>query len=410
MLRWWVAFMTLFAISLATSLATTPLARRIAIRVGAIDYPSARRVNKSPVPRMGGIAIYMAVMLSFVVGAVGSHFLGWRVFSTSAWNERLDYRLILLSFTAIFVTGLLDDKFSLSPAQKLVGQVVAACLAVWGGLIIDEIIDPVHYVRISLGWLAYPITVIYLVAYTNIFNLIDGLDGLASGIAGIASVTMWVVSVLASHMDAAAFAIILAGACLGFLRYNFHPAAVFLGDSGSLLIGFVLGSISLLSVSRVAGLTAIIVPLVIAGIPIIDTFSAIVRRGRAHVSIGHADKGHIHHRLLSEGFNQRQTVLVMYAWTAILCVSSVVMTQVAIGPRVLIFVVLIVASFLFAWHLHLFEPVLLHHYDQKTGEDELVCPEDPEFEEEAERFEDEHAERIDRLTGPAAPPADRHQR
>lgn len=396
MQRWWVPFFALFAISLATSLATTPLARRIAIRLGAIDYPSARRVNKTPIPRMGGIAIFCAIILSFGLGALGSHLLGWKLFSTSAWDERLNYPLIIGSFSVIFATGLVDDKFSLSPPQKLLGQVIAAVLAVCGGLIIDEVIDPIHYARISLGWLAYPVTVVYLVAYTNIFNLIDGLDGLASGIAGIASLTMWVVSTLAGHMDAAAFAIILAGACLGFLRYNFNPASIFLGDSGSLLIGFVLGSISLLSVSRVAGLTAIIVPLVIAGIPIIDTFSAIVRRGRAHVSIGHADKGHIHHRLLSAGFNQRQTVLVMYAWTAILCVSAVVMMQVAIGPRILIFILLVVASFMFARHLRLFDPVLLHHYDKRTGEDELVCPEDPEFEEEAERFEDEHGERIER--------------
>ena len=267
---------------------------------------------------------------------------------------------------------------------------MGTCVTVSGGLVIDVIVDPLSNGGIELGWLTYPITVVYLVAYTNIFNLIDGLDGLAAGIACIAGITMWIVSTMAGHLDAAALSLLLAGATLGFLRYNFNPASIFMGDSGSLLIGFVLGSISLMSVQRIAGLTSIIVPLVIAGIPIIDTFSAIVRRGRAHVSIGQADKGHIHHRLMDEGFNQRQTVLFIYAWTGVLCVGSVMMTQVTVIPRIFIFCILVVSSILFAMRLHLFQPVLLHHYNPETGADELVAPQDPAFAEEAEKFEERH--------------------
>ena len=382
----WLPYLCLFVASLAATLATTPLARRIAVRVGAVDYPNARRINKTPIPRMGGIAIFCGIVAAFVVQYLGTTYLGWPVVLVPSPRLEVNYWLLVLAFLVIFATGLLDDRYSLKPLQKLAGQVLAAVLAVVGGLVIGDISNPLGGPFVSLGWLAYPVTVIYLVAYTNIINLIDGLDGLAAGISALASLTMFVLSVLAGRLDAAALAIAVVGSSLGFLRYNFHPASIFMGDSGALTLGFALGAVSLLSVTRFAGLTTIIVPLVIAAVPIIDTFSAIVRRLRGHVSIGHADRGHIHHRLMAEGFDQRQAVLLMYAWTALLCVGSLVMTQVDTIPRIVIFVLLLVASFAFAWHLRLFEPVLLHHYDPKTGEDELVTPADDAFEEEAERL------------------------
>ena len=390
MLRWWLPFLAVFAASFLVTLATTPLARRIAWRLRAVDYPAARRVNKRPVPRMGGLAIVCGLVAGELVQALGVAFLGWpRVFVPVA-RQTVNYWLLFLSFLVIFLTGLVDDKFTLTPRQKLLGQVVASVVAVASGLVIDEIVNPLQNSVIHLGLAAMPITVVFLVAYTNIFNLIDGLDGLASGIACIAGLTMWIVSTISGRLDAAVLAIMISGTTLAFLRYNFHPASIFLGDSGALLIGFALGTVSLLSVSRVSGLTAIIIPLVVAGIPIIDTFSAIVRRGRAHVSIGHADKGHIHHRLMSVGLGQRQTALVIYAWTAALCVGSVVMTQVEVFPRICIFVALVVASGAFASRLRLFRPVLLHHRDSKTGEDELVTPQDPAFEQEREKFDEQH--------------------
>ena len=382
----WLPYLCLFVASLVATLATTPLARRIAVRVGAVDYPNARRINKTPIPRMGGIAIFCGIVAAFVVQYLGTTYLGWPVVLVPSPRLEVNYWLLVLAFLVIFATGLLDDRYSLKPLQKLAGQVLAAVLAVVGGLVIGDTSNPLGGPLVSLGWLAYPVTVIYLVAYTNIINLIDGLDGLAAGISALASLTMFVLSVLAGRLDAAALAIAVVGSSLGFLRYNFHPASIFMGDSGALTLGFALGAVSLLSVTRFAGLTTIIVPLVIAAVPIIDTFSAIVRRLRGHVSIGHADRGHIHHRLMAEGFDQRQAVLLMYAWTALLCVGSLVMTQVDTIPRIVIFALLLVASFAFAWHLRLFEPVLLHHYDPKTGEDELVTPADDAFEEEAERL------------------------
>ncbi len=386
----WIPFSSLFAAALLTSLAATPLARRIAVKLGAIDKPTGRRVNKVPVPRMGGIAIFCGIAAAFAVQYVGTMLLGWPVVLVPSPKLRVNYWMLVLAFCVIFGTGLLDDKFSLKPAQKLAGQVFAAVIAVAGGLVIGDISSPLGPEFISLGWLAYPVTVIYLVAYVNIINLIDGLDGLAAGISAIASFTMFVLSVMAGRLDAAALSIAVTGSSLGFLRYNFHPASIFMGDSGSLTLGFALGCSSLLSVTRFAGLTTIIVPLVIAAVPILDTLSAIVRRTRAHVSIGQADRGHIHHRLMDEGFDQRQAVLVMYAWTLMLCLGSVVMTQVGTWPRVGIFCALAAASFLFAHKLHLFEPVLLHHYNPRTGKDELISPADDAFEAEAEKQSEQH--------------------
>ena len=382
----YVPYLCLFVAALLASLLSTPLAKRLATLLGAVDYPSARRINKRPVPRMGGVAIFSGIVAAFAVQYLGTTYLGWPVVLVPSPKLEVNYWLLVLAFVVIFLTGVLDDVVSLRPGQKLVGQVAAAGLAVAAGLVIGDISNPVAHGFVQLGWLAYPVTVVYLVAYVNIINLIDGLDGLAAGISAIASLTMFALSVWAGRLDSAALSIAVVGSTLGFLRYNFHPAQIFMGDSGSLTLGFALGVASLLSVTRFAGLTTTIVPLVIAAVPIIDTFSAIVRRLRGHVSIGHADRGHIHHRLMAEGFDQRQAVLLMYGWTALLCLGAVVMTKVGVWPRIVIFCALVAASAVFSSKLRLFDPVLLHHLDPKTGEDELVAPGDDGFAEEAEKL------------------------
>ena len=396
MSKQWLAYLCLFVVALVVSLLMTPIAAKIAWKVDAIDYPDSRRINREPIPRMGGIAIFSGILAMLLVRYLGSQYLGWSMaFTPSPHLRNVDYFLLGIAFVIVFVTGVIDDCVSLSPRKKLFGQILASCVAVASGLVIGDIVNPSSARElIHVGWLTYPITVIYLVAYTNIFNLIDGLDGLASGIAFIASVTLTVLSLLRGQVDAATLAIALAGSTLGFLKYNVHPASIFLGDSGSLLLGFTLATISLLSVTRISSLTTIIVPLVVAGIPIIDTLSAIIRRSRAHVSVGQADRGHIHHRLLDEGFDQRQTVLVIYAWTVLLSVGAIIMTQIGPIARIVVFVMLVVASVLIAAKLRLFSPVLLHHYNPRTGHDELITPQNPAFEKEEARLEQEHANRV----------------
>ena len=397
LVEWWLPYACLFVTALVVALATTPLARLIATRLGAVDKPSARRINKRTTPRMGGIAIFLALIAAVIVQYHGTMQLGWPPVLIPSPRMSVDYYLLAVSFLVIFLTGAVDDVVQLKPLPKLAGQVLAACIAVAGGLRINVIINPFGGGEFALEWIGYPLTVLYLVAYVNIINLIDGLDGLASGITLISCITLFSLANLAGRLDAAALAISVAGATLGFLRYNFNPASIFLGDSGSLLLGFSLGTISLLNVTRMAGLTTIIVPLVISFVPIVDTLSAIIRRKRAHVSVGHADKGHIHHRLIQEGYNQRQAVLLVYAWTAFLCGGSLIMTQVEVWPRIAIFCLLIGVSFVIAKHLKLFEPVLRHHYNPKSGEDELVTPDDPAFAVEQERAEERSEERLARL-------------
>lgn len=351
---------SVFLLALAGTVVMTPVARIFARKVGAVDMPGPRRVNKEPIPRMGGIGVLFGILLATSVMLYSLEHLGWAREFDVYYGSHIRPYWYVLSLILMFLTGLIDDKYHLTPMQKLLGQFVATSIATFSGLRLAEVLAPFENGVINLGVFAYPATIVFLIAYTNMFNLIDGLDGLASGIAHIASFTMFVVASLAGRMDSAMQAMILCGATLGFLVYNFHPASVFLGDSGSLLIGFMMGCISLMSVSRVAGLTTILVPLVIAGIPIIDTLSAIIRRKKANVSIGHADKGHLHHRLMDEGYNQRQAVLFVYAWTALLCLGAVTMTQIDLVPRMCVFVVLIGMSFLMSSQLQLLRPAIAH--------------------------------------------------
>ena len=370
------------AAAFITTYACVPLARRLAISLDAVDYPSKRRINKTPIPRMGGVAVLAGLIAALIVQLAGTWYLGWPPVLIPHPSMTINYPLLGISFLLIFLTGAVDDVVSLRPRAKLAGQAVAAVCAVASGVAIHSVVNPFGTDYIQLGWFAYPITVIYLVAYTNIINLIDGLDGLATGISAIAALSMFSFAVLSGRVDAAALAIALMGSCLAFLRYNFHPASIFLGDSGALLLGFALGTISLLNVSRTAALTSLIIPLIVAGVPILDTLAAIIRRMRGHVSIGQADKGHIQHRLIEEGYDQRQAVLLIYLWCILLSIGAATINQVDIALRVVIFIVLLACSVAFALRLHLFEPVLRHHYNPKTHRNEFVTPDDPAFAEE----------------------------
>ena len=387
-------FLPYIAVAAAAFVVTfvcTPAAKRLAIRLDAVDYPSKRRINTQPTPRLGGLAVFLGLLVAMVVAVFGGTHLGWPPVLVSHPSLAVDYHLLAVAVLLMVATGTADDIVQLSPKAKFAGQIIAASVAVAGGLVIHQIVNPfAGDTYIELGWLAYPITVIYLAAFTNIINLIDGLDGLASGISCIAALSMFSFAILAGRHDAAAFSLALAGSCLAFLRYNFNPASIFLGDSGSLLLGFSLGIISLLNVSRTAAVTSLLIPLIVAGVPIIDTFSAIIRRTRAHVSIGQADKGHIHHRLIQEGYNQKQAVLLIYAWCILLSLGAAAINQVGVIWRVLIFLALLACSAAFAIHLHLFEPVLRHHFNADTHEDEIVTPDDPAFADEEATAEAKH--------------------
>ncbi len=362
-MAWW-QYLILFAASCIVTILVVPLAKQLAKRLDAIDYPSERRVNKQPIPRLGGVAILSGIIASLILLLICSECFGWRA-SFLPGLTRINYVGAILSVVVIFATGFIDDVISLGPKAKLAGQIIAATIAAFSGILLSTIHNPFGPGYIDFGWFAYPITIFYLVAFANIINLIDGLDGLAAGISGICAMAIFVISVMTAQIDAAILSILIAGACFGFLRHNFNPASIFMGDSGALFLGFALGAVSLMATTRSALFVSLLVPVIAAGIPVIDTFFAIVRRLRAHKPIDSADKGHIHHKLLQAGFSQRKTVLIMYLWTLVLATCSIAIAEASGATRIVAIVIAILLTIYMIWKLKLLDPVLVHHYNPR---------------------------------------------
>ena len=361
----WLEYGVLFAVAAVVTIALTPLARKLAIKLDAIDYPSARRVNMLPIPRMGGVAIFGGILASLAVAGFGVYAFGWVDPFVDYNGIEVNYWGVLLGTVLIFLVGAVDDVVDLNPKAKMLGQIVAACVVAGSGLLFSSIHNPFGEGYIEFGWVAYPLTVFYLVAFANVINLIDGLDGLAAGITGISAITILLFAVLTGRFDAALFGVILVGVCAGFLKSNFFPASIFMGDSGALLLGFALGIISLFAVARSALFVSLLVPILAAGVPILDTFFAIVRRKREHRPIDEADKGHIHHRLMRAGFSQRATVLIMWAWTALLAACGVIITWADNLVRIPIFLIACAVTAYAIVKLRLLGDALSHHFNPR---------------------------------------------
>lgn len=361
----WLEYGVLFAVAAVVTIALTPLARKLAIKLDAIDYPSARRVNMLPIPRMGGVAIFGGILAALSVAGFGVYAFGWVDPFVDYNGIEVNYWGVLLGTVLIFLVGAVDDVVDLNPKAKMLGQIVAACVVAGSGLLFSSIHNPFGEGYIEFGWVAYPLTVFYLVAFANVINLIDGLDGLAAGITGISAITILLFAVLTGRFDAALFGVILVGVCAGFLKSNFFPASIFMGDSGALLLGFALGIISLFAVARSALFVSLLVPILAAGVPILDTFFAIVRRKREHRPIDEADKGHIHHRLMRAGFSQRATVLIMWAWTALLAACGVIITWADNLVRIPIFLIACAVTAYAIVKLRLLGDALSHHFNPR---------------------------------------------
>lgn len=372
----WLEYGVLFAVAAVVTIALTPLARKLAIKLDAIDYPSARRVNMLPIPRMGGVAIFGGILAALAVAGFGVYAFGWVDPFIDYNGIEVNYWGVLLGTVLIFLVGAVDDVVDLNPKAKMLGQIVAACVVAGSGLLFSSIHNPFGEGYIEFGWVAYPLTVFYLVAFANVINLIDGLDGLAAGITGISAITILLFAVLTGRFDAALFSAILVGVCAGFLKSNFFPASIFMGDSGALLLGFSLGVISLFAVARSALFVSLLVPILAAGVPILDTFFAIVRRKREHRPIDEADKGHIHHRLMRAGFSQRATVLIMWAWTALLAACGVIITWADNLERIPIFLIACAVTAYAIVKLRLLGDALSHHFNPRR-KPELREPQEP---------------------------------
>ncbi len=294
-----------------TALVSTPVVKRIAFKVGAVDLPDKRKVHKEPMPRLGGLAIYLA----FMVGML------------SFGTLDRDNLIIMTGATLIVAVGVLDDIYQLPAKVKLAGQIAAGAVPVLAGIRIEWIGGLLGGDYIYFEEFSFPLTIFWIVAFTNVVNLIDGLDGLAAGVGAIGSFTIAFLALQAGYADTAYIYGVLCAAIIGFLPFNFNPASIFMGDTGSMFIGYIVGAFSVDGVVKTAATVSLLVPAIAFGLPIMDTAFAIVRRYRNGVPIFKPDKGHIHHRLLALGLTQREAVLVMHGITLALALAAVFLAR-----------------------------------------------------------------------------------
>jgi UDP-GlcNAc:undecaprenyl-phosphate GlcNAc-1-phosphate transferase len=350
----WRHYLFLVAVAGIVTAAATPLVRILSLRWGITAKPGGRNVHTGEISRLGGVAMFLGFLAALIAEWVAEMWFG--VGGDALLKGDGPLFGFLIGLLVIFATGVIDDILSLSPAAKLAGQVLAAGVVVYFGLRVDFVANPFAGGGLqSLGLLGIPVTLVWIVGFTNVINLIDGLDGLAAGVTMIATISFLVLAHQQNQLVAAAISCALIGCCAGFLRYNFNPASIFMGDSGAMFLGFTLGCLALLGVMKSVAAITLAVPLLIIGVPIFDTATAIIRRVRHQRPIQEADNGHIHHRLLGRGFNQRQTVLIIYVWSAMLAVGGYAMRW-APGPyRIASFALLAVLSGFMASWLGLFE-------------------------------------------------------
>ncbi len=283
-----------FVISLVISIILTPFVRKIAYKLKALDYPTYRKVHKEPIPRIGGIAFYLSILLVNLI-----------------FNKTVVVERILLVGSLVFIVGLLDDFVELKPTPKFGLTFLVIMISVLIGIRLESFKIPYTDITIS-GWLAYVFSFLWLLGITNAMNFIDGLDGLAAGISAISSFSLLIISLLLRRMESAIFLSIMLGGVLGFLFFNFPPASIIMGDSGAMFLGFLLSAISIAGVLKFSALINLLVPILILGVPILDTIFSIIRRiatGRAPWKF---DKDHIHHRFLKIGMDTKQSIGFIY--------------------------------------------------------------------------------------------------
>jgi UDP-GlcNAc:undecaprenyl-phosphate/decaprenyl-phosphate GlcNAc-1-phosphate transferase len=302
-------------VSFGLSLILTPIFRDIFRSYGVVDEPDHnRKIHKYPIPRVGGIAVAASYVASFFIVQLITGILDEQL--TLVWK-------VLPAACIIFAVGVVDDLWGLKPWQKLIGQVVAAGVACWFGVLAVDVVG-LH----GRAWWTIPVTILWLLACSNAFNLVDGMDGLAAGVGMFATLTMFIAAIMQKNVALAMATVPLAGCLVGFLCYNFNPATIFLGDSGSLLIGFLLGCYGIIWTQKSATLLGMTAPLMALSLPLVDVGLAITRRFLRRQPIFSADRGHIHHRLLDRGMSPRKAALLLYGICSIVAVFSLLQSVV----------------------------------------------------------------------------------
>ena len=371
----WVKVIMAILVAFGISICVTPTVKSFATKVGAIDVPDHKRhIHTHPIPRMGGLAIFFGFMLSALLLA----------------DITTEVRGILLGAIVIVAVGALDDVISLKPWTKFLAQIAAAIIAVAHGVVIRVMMNPNVFSKsesVLLGWLAIPITILWIVGITNSVNLIDGLDGLAVGVSTISCITILVVALRVAEPNVAILVAALAGACIGFMPYNLNPAKIFMGDTGSLLLGYVLSTVSVLGLFKFYTVVTFVVPVLALAVPLSDTVFAFVRRIAHGQSPFQADRGHFHHKLMDLGLNQKQAVAILYAISAVLGLAAVTLTTSGIVRITLLVMALVIALAVWAY----VGATVKHHphpHEQKpeTAEE---APKEPETAEEETKADGE---------------------
>lgn len=307
-----------------------PIVKWIANHVGALDYPNERKVHKKPMPLLGGLMMFFGFLFGYMFFA----------------PENTQMLAILIASVVVIITGMIDDIKPLKAKQKLIGQIIAALIITFYGNIL---LNNITFFGLSLefGILAYPITIVFIVALMNCINFIDGLDGLASGISTIFFLTIGILAFIFHNVGSLeiTLAFVMLGACLGFLVFNFNPSKMFMGETGSMFLGFMISVICLMGF-KAATLTSLVVPLLILAIPILDTFFAILRRIIHKKPIYEADKKHLHHQLLNKKFSQRKTVLIIYGVNILFSLASILYS---VGDKKLAIYLYVLLTILILW-------------------------------------------------------------
>ncbi|WP_066065413.1 glycosyltransferase family 4 protein [Neobacillus soli] len=319
-----------FILCFLCSILLTPIVKKLAFKLGATDNPNHRKVHHKIMPRLGGLAIYVSFLLGLFIIQPSSPY----------------HAAIMVGGLIILAAGILDDIYELSAKVKLLIQITSALVVVlWGGVEVTFINLPFNGV-LEFGMFSIPITVIWIVGVTNAINLIDGLDGLAAGVSSIAFITISGMAIIMGNGYVVAMGAILLASTLGFLLFNFHPAKIFMGDSGALFLGYMISVLSLLGFKNVA-LISFVVPIIILGVPISDTFFAIIRRIYNKNPLSAPDKSHLHHCLLELGYSHRETVLLIYAMSAMFGLAAFIFTITTVWGSILMITIILLAIELF---------------------------------------------------------------
>ena len=372
-----IYMLTAALLSALVAFTLTPSVSALAHKIGAIDVPrDSRRMHKTPIPRIGGLAI----------------FAGFVVASLVFCKITPELVAIYAGGLIIVAVGVIDDVSPINAWIKLIAQIGVALIAISQGVVLEYINFFGNYVH--FGVLSVPITVVWIVGLTNAINLIDGLDGLACGVSAISSISLLLVMLLKGELVFATVTAVIVGACIGFLPFNSNPAKIFMGDTGSLFLGYTMAVISVSGVFKLHTVISFIIPLSIFGLPLFDTAFAFVRRMLKGKSPFSPDRGHLHHRLIDMGFNQKQSVRILYAICAILGTSAIMFTEENIGRAIIIIAVgfiIFLINFIILRHksirinmgLDLAEPVDIDNYKKRENKTSVPADVDVNDDEES---------------------------